>query len=253
MAGKAVLREALRAWLDTLLAAEQFRDYCPNGLQVEGREQIRRIVCGVTASQALIEAAVERKADALLVHHGWFWKAEDARVTGFRKRRMARLLAHDISLFAYHLPLDAHPTLGNNAQLALRLGWTVTGRFAEQDIGFVGVPPAPTLAADMVRQIGGALGREPLLIGDPARKVSRVAWCSGGAQNHFEAALAAGADMFVSGEISEQTVHLARETGMCYVGAGHHATERYGVMALGARLAAEFDIDCDFIDIDNPV
>ncbi|MDP2135081.1 MAG: Nif3-like dinuclear metal center hexameric protein [Sulfuritalea sp.] len=253
MASKAVLREELRAWLDTLLEAARFRDYCPNGLQVEGRERIRRIVCGVTASQALIEAAVERKADALLVHHGWFWKAEDGRVTGFRKQRMARLLAHDISLFAYHLPLDAHATLGNNAQLALRLGWTVAGRFGEQDIGFVGVPRAPTLAADMARQIGGALGREPLLIGDPGRKVARVAWCSGGAQGYFESALAAGADMFVSGEISEQTVHLARETGMCFVSAGHHATERYGVMALGARLAEEFGIDCEFVDIDNPV
>lgn len=253
MASKAVLREELRAWLDTLLEAARFRDYCPNGLQVEGRERIRRIVCGVTASQALIEAALERKADALLVHHGWFWKAEDGRLTGFRKRRMARLLEHDISLFAYHLPLDAHATLGNNAQLALRMGWTVAGRFAEQDIGFVGVPPAPTLAADMVRQIAFVLGREPLLIGDPAQKVTRVAWCSGGAQDYFEAALATGADMFVSGEISEQTVHLARETGMCYVAAGHHATERYGVMALGDRLAAEFGIDCEFVDIGNPV
>lgn len=252
MAGKAVLREELRAWLDTLLEAARFRDYCPNGLQVEGRERIRRIVCGVTASQALIEAAIERQADALLVHHGWFWKAEDGRVTGFRKRRMARLLAHDISLFAYHLPLDAHATLGNNAQLALRLGWTVNGRFAEQDIGFVGVPPAPTPAAGMVRQIGRALGREPLMIGDPERIVSRVAWCSGGAQGYFEAALAAGADMFVSGEISEQTVHLARETGMCYVGAGHHATERYGVMALAEHLARQFGIECEFVDIDNP-
>jgi len=253
MAGKAVLREDLRAWLDTVLDAARFRDYCPNGLQVEGRERIRRIVCGVTASQALIEAAIERQADALVVHHGWFWKAEDGRVTGFRKRRMARLLAHDISLFAYHLPLDAHATLGNNAQLALRLGWSVTGRFAEQDIGFVGVPQAPALAGDLAQQLGRVLGREPLLIGDPARRVARIAWCSGGAQDYFEAALAAGADIFVSGEISEQTVHLARETGMAYVAAGHHATERYGVMALAEHLAGKFGVSCEFVDIDNPV
>ena len=253
MPGNVALREDLRAYLDSVLDAARFRDYCPNGLQVEGREQVRRIVCGVTASQALIEAAIERGADALLVHHGWFWKAEDGRVTGFRKQRMARLLAHDINLFAYHLPLDAHATLGNNAQLALRLGWTVGGRFGEQDIGFVGVPPAPTLAGELARQIETALGRTPLLIGDPARKVTRIAWCSGGAQGYFEDALAVGADVFVSGEISEQTVHLARETGMAFIAAGHHATERYGVMALGEHLVEKFGIDCEFVDIDNPV
>ena len=246
-------RDELRAYLDALLETARFRDYCPNGLQVEGRETVRHVVCGVTASQALIEAAIERRADALLVHHGWFWKAEDGRVTGFRKQRMARLLTHDINLFAYHLPLDAHATLGNNAQLALRLGWTISGRFGEQDIGFVGVPPAPTLAGDLARQIEHALGRAPLLIGDPGRKVARVAWCSGGAQDYFEAALAAGADIFISGEVSEQTVHLARETGMAYIAAGHHATERYGVIALGRHLADRFGIACEFVDIDNPV
>ena len=253
MQGDAVLREDLRAYLDGLLDAANFRDYCPNGLQVEGCERVRRVVCGVTASQALIEAAIERGADTLLVHHGWFWKAEDGRVTGFRRQRMARLLAHDINLFAYHLPLDAHATLGNNAQLAARLGWTVSGRFGEQDIGFIGVPSAPTLAGELARQVERALGRAPLLIGDPGRKVARIAWCSGGAQGYFEAALAAAADVFISGEISEQTVHLARETGMAYIAAGHHATERYGAMALGAHLAEKFGIDCEFVDIDNPV
>ena len=253
MPGDAVLREDLRAYLDNLLDAASFRDYCPNGLQVEGCERVRRIVCGVTASQTLIEAAIERGADTLLVHHGWFWKAEDGRVTGFRRQRMARLLAHDINLFAYHLPLDAHATLGNNAQLAALLGWTVSGRFGEQDIGFIGVPSAPTLAGELARQIERALGRAPLLIGDPGRKVARIAWCSGGAQGYFEAALAAAADVFISGEISEQTVHLARETGMAYIAAGHHATERYGVMALGAHLAEKYGVACEFVDIDNPV
>ncbi|MCX7168329.1 MAG: Nif3-like dinuclear metal center hexameric protein [Rhodocyclales bacterium] len=253
MQGNAVLREDLRAYLDALLDTARFRDYCPNGLQVEGRERVRRIVCGVTASQALIEAAIEHRADALLVHHGWFWKAEDGRVTGFRKQRMARLLAHDINLFAYHLPLDAHPALGNNAQLALRLDWSVTGHFGEQDIGFIGAPPAPTFAGELARLMEQVLGRAPLLIGDPARDVKRIAWCSGGAQDYFEAALATGADVFVSGEISEQTVHLARETGMAFIAAGHHATERYGVMALGVHLTEKFGIDCEFVDIDNPV
>ena len=253
MQGDTVLREDLRAWLDSLLDAPRFHDYCPNGLQVEGRERIRRVVCGVTASQALIEAAVERGADALLVHHGWFWKAEDGRVTGFRKQRLARLLAHDINLFAYHLPLDAHATLGNNAQLARRLGWTIDGRFAEQEIGFVGAPPAPIRAGELAQQLERTLGRTPMLIGDPLRTVARIAWCSGGAQDYFEAALATGADVFVSGEISEQTVHLARETGMAFIAAGHHATERYGVTALGANLAERFGIHCEFVDIDNPV
>ena len=253
MPDEAVPREQLRAYLDTLLEATRFRDYCPNGLQVEGRESVRNVVCGVTASQALIEAAIERGADALLVHHGWFWKAEDGRITGFRKQRMARLLAHDINLFAYHLPLDAHPTLGNNAQLALRLGWRIDSRFAEQDIGFVGVPSEPTHVGDLASLIERVLGRAPTLIGDPRRKVARIAWCSGGAQDYFEAALATGADVFVSGEISEQTVHLARETGMAFIAAGHHATERYGTMALGAHLAQKFGIACEFIDVDNPV
>ncbi len=252
MPGQVVLREDLRAYLDSLLEAARYRDYCPNGLQVEGVEPIRRVVCGVTASQALIEAAVERGADALLVHHGWFWKAEDGRVTGFRKRRMARLLAHDINLFAYHLPLDAHPALGNNAQLARHLGWTIDGRFGEQEIGFVGTPPAPLPAAGLVQQMERILGRLPLLIGDPAREVRRIAWCSGGAQAYFEDALATGADVFVSGEISEQTVHLARETGMAFIAAGHHATERFGVMALAGHLEQEFGIACEFVDIDNP-
>ncbi len=253
MQSDGVMREQLRVYLDSLLEAARFRDYCPNGLQVEGRERVARVVCGVTASQALIEAAVARGADALLVHHGWFWKSEDGCVTGFRKRRMARLLAHDISLFAYHLPLDAHAALGNNAQLALRLGWTISGRFGEQDIGFLGVPAAPTSAGNLARRMEQVLGRSPLLIGDPARAVARIAWCSGGAQGYFEAALATGADLFVSGEISEQTVHLARETGMGYLAAGHHATERYGVQALGRHLAEKFGIDCEFVDIDNPV
>lgn len=246
-------REELRSYLDVLLDAARFRDYCPNGLQVEGRAEIRRVVCGVTASQALVDAAIERQADALLVHHGWFWKGEDGRVSGYRKQRLASLLAHDISLFAYHLPLDAHPTLGNNAQLALRLGWQITGRFAEQEIGFVGVPPAPTFAGDLAAVLEHGLGRAPLLIGDPARPVKRIAWCSGGAQSYFEDALATGADIFVSGEISEQTVHLARETGMAYLAAGHHATERYGVMALGAHVQQTCGIECMFVDIDNPV
>ncbi len=246
-------REVLRQYLDGLLKSADFRDYCPNGLQVEGKAGVQRVICGVTASQALLDAAIERQADAILVHHGWFWKGEDGRVTGFRRQRLASLLAHDISLFAYHLPLDAHPTLGNNAQLAKRLGWTIEGNFSEQNIGFFGVPPAPTFAGELAQWVHQALGRAPLLIGDATRTIKRIAWCTGGAQSYFEEALATGADIFVSGEISEQTVHMARETGMLYLAAGHHATERYGVMALAAHLNDACGISCDFVDIDNPV
>ncbi|MHB1427813.1 MAG: Nif3-like dinuclear metal center hexameric protein [Rhodocyclaceae bacterium] len=250
-------REELTAYLNGILMPERFRDYCPNGLQVEGRAVIARIVCGVTANQALIDAAIARGADALLVHHGWFWKNEDGRVTGFRKQRLQSLLAHDINLFAYHLPLDAHAELGNNAQLAQRLGWTVTGRFAEQEIVFIGVPdavpPAPTLARDVAARAAAVLGREPLLIGNPERAVRTIAWCSGGAQGYFEQAILAGADLYVSGEISEHTVHLARESGVPYLAAGHHATERYGVMALGVHLAVRFGLNCDYVEIDNPI
>ena len=253
MANEGIAREELGSWLDAMLEAARFRDYCPNGLQVEGRARVRRMVCGVTASLALIDAAVARGADALLVHHGWFWKSEDGRVTGFRRERMARVLASGINLFAYHLPLDAHPSLGNNAQLARRLGWGVDGRFAEQDIGFFGAPAAPGTVGEVARDLARVLGREPLLVGDSARTVRRIAWCSGGAQDYFEAALATGADVFVSGEVSEQTVHLARETGMAFIAAGHHATERYGIEALGAEVQARLGIPSEFVDIDNPV
>lgn len=246
-------RNQIDSHLQALLEVGRFKDYGPNGLQVEGKAEVHKLVSGVTASLALIEAAIEAQADAILVHHGLFWRGHDGRVTGWLKARLEKLLAHQINLFAYHLPLDAHATLGNNAQLALRHGWTVTGRFGEQEIGFIGVPPAPTFAGELAQAIEGVLGRAPLLVGDPARKVARIAWCSGGAQDYFEAALATGADIFVSGEISEQTVHLARETGMAYIAAGHHATERFGVMALGAQLAEKFGIACEFVDIDNPV
>jgi dinuclear metal center YbgI/SA1388 family protein len=246
-------RDELGAYLEGLLEPARYRDYCPNGLQVEGRGEVRRVVCGVTASQALIEAAIAREADALLVHHGWFWKGEDGRVTGFRKRRLQALLAHDINLFAYHLPLDGHAELGNNAQLAVRFGWRVERRFGEHDLGCIAVLPEPTFAGRLAGQAERVLGRVPLLIGEAERPVQRVAWCSGGAQDWFEAAIDAGADLFMSGEISEQTTHLARESGVAYLAAGHHATERYGVMALGEHLAAQCGLEWEFIDIDNPV
>ncbi len=246
-------RDELLNYLEGLLEPGKFRDYCPNGLQVEGRAEVRRLVAGVTASQALLDAAIACDADAILVHHGYFWKGEDGRITGIRRRRLGALLTHDISLFAYHLPLDAHPELGNNAQLAQRLGWQPEGRFGEQDIAWHGRVAAPLDLAGLTARLAGELGREPLVVGDASRPVRRIAWCSGGAQGYFEQAIALGVDAYVSGEISEQTVHLARESGVAYLAAGHHATERYGAAALAEHLAARFGLDCRFIDVDNPV
>ena len=246
-------RDELIRYLDELLEPARFKDYCPNGLQVEGRPEIRRIVAGVTASQALVDQAVARGADALLVHHGWFWRGEDGRVTGFRKKRLQTLLTHDINLIAYHLPLDGHAEFGNNAQLAQRLGWTVEGRFGEQDVGWYGRLDETRTLGEVTRRVSAELGREPLVIGAETQQVSRIAWCSGGAQSLFEAALSLGVQVFLSGEISEQHVHLARESGVAYLAAGHHASERYGIQALAAHLAGKFGLDCTFIDIDNPV
>ena len=246
-------REELVNYLDQLLEPAKFRDYCPNGLQVEGRGEVRRIVAGVTASQALLDAAVERQADAILVHHGYFWKGDDGRVTGIRRQRLGTLITHDINLIAYHLPLDAHPKLGNNAQLAMRLGWLPEGRFGEQDIAWLGRLAEPCILATLADKVAAVLGRVPLVIGEASRPIRRIAWCSGGAQGYFEQAIALGVDAYVSGEISEQTVHLARESGVAYIAAGHHATERYGVQALATHLSEKFGLDCLFVDVDNPV
>jgi dinuclear metal center YbgI/SA1388 family protein len=246
-------RDELRSYLDRLLEADSYRDYCPNGLQVEGGAEIDRIVCGVSASQALLDEAVRRRADAIVVHHGWFWRGENGRITGVRKSRLATLLGHDINLFAYHLPLDGHAELGNNAQLARRMGWHVEGRFGDQNLGFIGSPSQATTAADITAALESELDRAVLLVGDAARPVTRLAWCSGAAQGWFEQAIDSGADCYISGEISEHTVHLARESGVPYIAAGHHATERYGVMALGEYLRTQLGLDCQFVDIDNPV
>lgn len=246
-------REELTRYLDGLLEVARYRDYCPNGLQVEGRAEVRRVVVGVTASQALIDVAIERNADAIMVHHGWFWRGEDACVTGIRKARLQSLLRHDINLFGYHLPLDGHPRLGNNAQLAARLGWVKDGVFGEQDLGCFGHLEAPLTLADFARGIEREVGRTPLAIGDAQRPVHRIAWCSGGAQSYFEPALALDVDVFCSGEISEPQVHLARESGVAYLAAGHHATERFGIQALACHLSEVCALSCEFVDIDNPV
>lgn len=248
---------AHRTELERLLAAtlepSRFKDYGPNGLQVEGRDTIRHLVCGVTASLALIDAAIARGADAILVHHGLFWRGQDGRVTGWMKQRLARLLTHEVNLFAYHLPLDAHAELGNNAQLARHLGWSADGRFGEQDLGAIGeLPSALSELATLGQHLEQRLGRATVRAAGDGRPLRRVAWCTGGAQGYFEAAIAAGADVFITGEISEPQAHYAAETGVAFIAAGHHATERYGVQALGQHVAERLGLQCEFIDIPNP-
>lgn len=248
-------RDKLEKYLEQALDITRFRDYCPNGMQVEGRPLVKKLVTGVTASLALIEAAVAAQADAILVHHGYFWRGEDPRVIGSKQKRLKLLLAHDISLFAYHLPLDMHPEFGNNAQLARQLGLLADGRFGENDLGWIGTAADAHIktVGDLSQVVEARLGRAPLVIGDPAQPVGRIGWCTGAAQNMLSDAISAGATAYLSGEISEPTVHLARETGVAYLACGHHATERYGVQALGTHLAEHFGIEHRFIDIPNPV
>ncbi|MDQ3058064.1 MAG: Nif3-like dinuclear metal center hexameric protein [Pseudomonadota bacterium] len=247
-------QELLKAF-DALLQPARFKDYGPNGLQVEGRGQIRKIVSGVTASRALIEAAIAAQADAIFVHHGLFWRGQDGCVTGWMKQRLALLLAHDINLFAYHLPLDAHPELGNNAQLGLQLGLQANARFGEQELGFLGGRcDGGTFASafELAGHIENALHRPVVQVGQPQQALKNIAWCSGGAQGYFEAAIAAGADAFITGEISEPQAHYAREMGVAFIACGHHASERYGAPAVAAHVAAQFGLAHQFIDIDNP-
>jgi dinuclear metal center YbgI/SA1388 family protein len=245
-------RDALHRHLQTLLDADRFKDYGPNGLQVEGKRAIHKVVTGVTASLALIEAAIAAGADAILVHHGLFWRGQDGRLTGWMRQRVGRLIQHDINLFAYHLPLDAHADLGNNAQWGQRLGWVADGRFGDQDLGFIGTLPDGLTLDAVTQRVQHALGRPPVVVPGDGRVLRRVAWCSGGAQGYFEAAIAAGADVFLTGEISEPQAHYARETGVAFLACGHHASERYGVQALGQHLAQAWGVQHQFLDIDNP-
>jgi dinuclear metal center YbgI/SA1388 family protein len=242
--------------LDEQLEVGRFRDYCPNGLQVEGRAQVSTLVTGVTACQALIDRAVSLGADAILVHHGYFWKGENPVIVGTKRRRLAALMANDISLLAYHLPLDAHPEMGNNACLGKLIGLDSHEPLdpgAIDGVGNIASLPAALPATDIVGRLADITGRAPLHIAAGSDSVKRIAWCTGAAQGYIDAAVVAGADMFITGEASEQTVHIAREEGIHFVAAGHHATERYGVQALGEHLARRFGLTHQFVDIDNPV
>ncbi|HFC3450704.1 TPA: Nif3-like dinuclear metal center hexameric protein [Neisseria gonorrhoeae] len=247
-----VLRRDFLAWCDETLQTASFKDYAPNGLQVEGREYIGKIVTSVTASRAAIDFAVEQKADLLLVHHGMFWKNELPTVTGWKKERIAALLRHDINMAGYHLPLDVHSTLGNNAQLADRLGFATEKRFGEQNLLNSGsLKQAKTLGA-LAAHIETVLRRKPVAIGNPEREIRRVAWCTGGAQGFFQTAIDEGVDLYLTGEISEAQYHLANETGTAFISAGHHATERYGVRALAESAAEVFGLEVCHFDENNP-
>ena len=267
-------RSDLLAACNSLLAPERFTDYGPNGLQVEGKAQIRKIVSDVTASRALIEAAIDAKADAIFVHHGLFWRGQTGVVTGWMKERLKLLLTHDINLYAYHLPLDAHPELGNNAKLGQKLGFITPKavergeitHFGDQSLGWMAnivqngqknTQNQPYSPENLQKHLEKSLKRPVagVFIASRAIKniaIKNIAWCTGGAQSYFEAAIAAGADAYITGEMSEPQAHLARECGVAYFACGHHATERYGAPAVAAHLAAQFNIEHEFIEIDNP-
>jgi dinuclear metal center YbgI/SA1388 family protein len=247
----AVSRGELTAALNGLLTPERFKDYGPNGLQVEGKPTLRKLVSGVTASLGLIEAAIAAKADAVLVHHGLFWRGQDGTVTGWMKKRLQALLAHDINLYAYHLPLDAHPSLGNNAQLGQLLGYTANGSFGDQNLGLIG-DCEPTDATQLAAHLKNKLNHPIVQVESSSLAIKRIAWCTGGAQSYFEDAIAAGADAFITGEISEPQAHYAREMNVAYFACGHHATERYGAQAVAGHVAAQLGLVHEFIDVDNP-
>jgi len=243
----------LTHYTQQLMQVERFKDYCPNGLQVEGRGEIRKIVSGVTASMALLEAAQSAGADLILVHHGYFWRNEDAKVIGIKRKRLGFLLNHDLNLMAYHLPLDAHAEFGNNVQLGKLLGLVPQAYAGETNLVALCALESAMRLADLMLLLETRLHRKPLLIGQENKLVKKIAWCTGAAQSYIEDAAKLGADVFISGEISEQTTHQALEMDVAYIAAGHHATERYGIQALGAHLAEKFDLQHEFIDISNPV
>lgn len=247
----------LVSYLNSLLQPEQWRDYCPNGLQIEGCRSIHKIVTGVSACQELLNQAIIAEADAILVHHGYFWKGEDPCILGIKRKRILTLLNHNLHLLAYHLPLDGHSSLGNNVQLAKQLGIEIVEEFIcpqGPGLGLVGELPEAMSGNEFKEHVEHCLQRQPLYIhGQADNAIKRIAWCTGAAQDFIEQAIVCGVDAYLTGEISERTVHIARESGIHFYAAGHHATERYGIKALGEHLSQHFKIDHQFIDIDNPV
>lgn len=243
----------LTAYTDQLLGVERFRDYCPNGLQVEGRATVNVIVTGVTASLALIEQAIALQADAIIVHHGYFWRNEDPRIVGIKQRRLAQLIGHEISLLAYHLPLDAHPELGNNARLGARLDFVIESWHGEQGLIALGRAANSFTPLEFSDYLHDRLGYPVRLLPGDGRPIRRIAWCTGGAQGYFEEAIRLKVDAYITGEAAEPSFHLAQESGVAFAAAGHHATERFGIEALGQHLAATFGLCHQFVDLPNPV
>jgi dinuclear metal center YbgI/SA1388 family protein len=244
---------ALAGVLNNVLQSERISDYCPNGLQVEGRGEIRRVITGVTASLAFLKAATEKGADAVLVHHGLFWKGDPPTLTGFRRQRLAHVLAHDLNVFAYHLPLDVHPVMGNNIQLGLQMGWTLEKMVGEKGLVCVGEALEPMTVGQWCQQIQNTFGRHVECIGEKDRIIKRFAWCTGGAASYVELASLQGVDAYLTGELSEPAVHVAMETGTVLLGAGHHATERGGVLAIGEYLKLNHGLEVEFLDFPVPV
>lgn len=245
--------------IDEKLNSKAISDYAPNGLQVEGKREIQRVITGVTATLPLIEKAIEQQADAIIVHHGYFWKSENPCIRGMKGKRIKQLLVNDINLFGYHLPLDVHPELGNNAQLAQHLGVKNLQGLEDRpnSIPVYGELETSISAQELAQRIEKVLGRKPVVCYEfiteyPQKLIKTVALCTGGGQGYIDLAASKGIDAFISGEISEQTTHSAREQGIYFFAAGHHATERDGVKALGEWLAQEYGLDVEFVDIDNP-
>lgn len=245
-------RQQLLDWCNQTLEVYRFKDYAPNGLQVEGSPEVNRIVTAVTASQAAIDFAATSGAQMLLVHHGMFWKNEPPVIVGWKKQRIATLFQHNINMAGYHLPLDAHPELGNNAQLGQLLNLETTYRSGEQDLINFGHPSAPQTLAQLANQIETVLQRRPTVVGNPNTAIHKAAWCTGGAQSFFQTAIDEGVNVYITGEISEPQYHLAQETGVAFISAGHHATERYGIQALGQALNNAFGVETEFFDEQNP-
>ena len=252
---KTVTRQNLLEYLNTLLDINSFKDYSPNGLQVEGNPEIKKIITGVTACKALLDVAVSKKADAIIVHHGYFWPGENQSIVGMKQRRLKTLLENNINLFAYHLPLDAHPKFGNNVLLGKALNISDSNFTAESEpLVKFGNLDKEVSSKELHALINKTLGRESLHIkAENDAKISKVAWCTGAAQKFIDVANEFGADAYISGEISEATTHFARENNIHYFAAGHHATEKFGVEALGKHVATKFNVECEFIDIENPV
>ncbi len=244
-------RSELTNYLNNFLDIESYKDYAPNGLQVEGKSEIKTIVTGVTACDALIDHAIELNADAILVHHGYFWKSEPVTITGYKQKRIKKLLLNNLNLYGYHLPLDGHDLLGNNAMLGQL--WSLKDITSQAGLVRLGQLSDKMHIEDFKKMVDESLNRESLHLEGGADFVNTIAWCSGGAQGYIEQAIQWNADVYISGEVSEQTTHLARECGIHYLAAGHHATERLGIKALGEHLAEKFDVTCHFVDVQNPV